>query len=92
MREHGVVERVVRIVLGGVVLADDGVGGQVEQQPHLPRFEKGRELLPDSAVGNDLPDDEEGPHAQASADACRRGVPPADGRPAGISGYSHSAP
>lgn len=69
VREHGVVERVVRIVLGGVVLADDGVGGQVEQQPHLPRFEKGRELLPDSAVGNDLPDDEEGPHAQASADA-----------------------
>ena len=55
--------------IGGVVLADDGVGGQVEQQPHLPRFEKGGELLPDSAVGNDFPDDEEGPHAQAPADA-----------------------
>lgn len=69
MREHGVVERVVRIVLGGVVLADDGVDGQVEQQPHLLRFEKGGELFPDPAVGNDFPDDEEGSHAQAPADA-----------------------
>lgn len=75
VREHGVVERVVRIVLGGDVLADDGVGGQVEQQPHLPRFEKGGELLPDSAVGNDYPDDEEGPHAQAPADAADAAFP-----------------
>ena len=48
---------------------EEGEGAVGGGLPHLLRFEKGGELFPDPAVGNDFPDDEEGSHAQAPADA-----------------------
>lgn len=64
--KQGMVECIIGIVLAGVVLTDDRIGGQVQQEPPV-LSEKPADHLPKAIVLDDVPDDQVGTDPQAAA-------------------------
>ena len=64
------VERIIRIILTGIVLADDRVRSQIQKQAGVPSDQAPYDLIK-MVYCNDHPDDNERAYPQAAAPICR---------------------